>query len=259
MTALLEISNLSKYFGGLAALTEISFGVARGSITGLIGPNGAGKTTCLNVATGFLKPNKGKVFFRGEDVSGLAPHQIAAKGIARTFQDISLFPNLTAWDNVVMGTYLRMGVNLLPTRLSSRKSRSLNRDLSEQTEKILTFMGMERERNILARNLSHGEQRKLGIAIALAVQPDLLCLDEPSVGMNPTESLELAGLIKTFQAREVTILIIAHDMKLVMGVCEKIIVLNYGMRIAEGTPEEITENTEVMKAYLGKRSNHDGR
>ena len=255
---LLEVERLVKVYGGVHAVDDVDFIAEAGRISGIIGPNGAGKTTLFNVITGLDEPTRGRVLFKGRDVTGLAAHRVARLGIARTFQNIRLFKELTVVENIMIGRHARAGhprlsglrtVNALHTLWSREK---VERSIYESARHWMQFFGLEQSANELARNLPYGKQRALEIARALATDPTLLFLDEPAAGMNPAETLELLGMIKRVNALGITIVLIEHDMRLVMNVCERITVLNYGKKLAEGTPEEIRNDPAVIEAYLGR-------
>jgi branched-chain amino acid transport system ATP-binding protein len=248
---MLEIKGLTKKFGGLCAVNELSFTVDRGEIVGLIGPNGAGKTTVFNLITGYLHPTEGKIAFETEDISGKAPSSIAARGVVRTFQATSVFPEFSVNDNIAVACHIknrmRFGAALLHTPGSRRKEASIARKAAE----IIETVGLSEVRDVLAKNLPHGHKRRLGIAIALATQPRLLLLDEPLTGMNAEEVADALRLIKRLWQDGITILLIEHNMKAAMNLCQRLVVLNFGTRLAEGTPAEIRGNPEVVEAYLG--------
>jgi branched-chain amino acid transport system ATP-binding protein len=251
-TALLEIKRLSKYFGGLAAVGGVEMRVSESEILGLIGPNGAGKTTLFNLISGFLPATSGEVRFKGETINHLKPHQIAERGIGRTFQQSVLFMGSTVFVNVFTGFHMRYKGGLLRQFLHTAAARQEESSVERETMEILKFMGMTHLKDEVAANLPHGHQRILGICIALATDPRLLLLDEPVTGMNPAETAHAIELIKQLRQRGMTIILVEHDMKAVMGLCDRIVVLNYGKKIAEGLPQEIKENKEVIEAYLGR-------
>jgi branched-chain amino acid transport system ATP-binding protein len=250
-TRILEVDNVTLRFGGVVALNEVSFHINEGEILGLIGPNGAGKTTCFNVMTGVYQPTSGAVRFRGEPLGRRKRFEITKLGIARTFQNIRLFGNMTALENVMVGadTHHRTGVLSAMFRLP--RHRVEEAEGRARAEELLEFMGLTRVSGELARNLPYGDQRRLEIARALATKPRLLCLDEPAAGFNPAEKAKLMELIRKIRDQGYTVLLIEHDMRLVMGVTDRIVVLEFGRKIAEGLPAEIRDNPAVVAAYLG--------
>jgi branched-chain amino acid transport system ATP-binding protein len=249
--ALLEVDHVTLRFGGVVALNDVDFTLYRGEILGLIGPNGAGKTTCFNAMTGVFRPASGEIRFRGERVAGKKRHQITKLGMARTFQNIRLFPEMTALENVQVGADAHHRTSVVSALLRLPRHWREERDGVAKAHELLDFVGIGGRIQETARNLSYGEQRRLEIARALATDPVLLCLDEPAAGFNPAEKADLLQLIRRIRDRGVTILLIEHDMRLVMGVTDRIVVLEFGKKIAEGTPAEVRDNPAVVAAYLG--------
>ena len=249
---LLELNNVTKNFGKLQAVSNFDFSVAKGDIHSLIGPNGAGKTTVFNLITGMFPVTSGRIVFNGEDITKLGPHEIAQRGIARSFQQTFLFMNSTVLENVLIGFHMHCRAGALKEFLHTSSARKTDREARREALEIIEFMGLRDLKNEIAGNLPHGHQRALGVSIALACNPTLLLLDEPVTGMNPTETMEMVQRIKKIQDRGITIVLVEHTMKVVMDVSDRITVLNYGQKIAEGLHHEIRQNEEVIEAYLGK-------
>jgi branched-chain amino acid transport system ATP-binding protein len=252
-TIALETQKLTKQFGGLVAVSSVDIVVPEHSIFSVIGPNGAGKTTYYNCITGFYYPEEGDVFFYGESILGLTPDQIAYQGISRTYQNIRLFANMTALENILVGEHTRLRANWAEAIVRTPRLNREEKQALEEARRLLKFVGLGGMGDQLARNLPYGAQRRLEIARALASKPKLLLLDEPTAGMNPNETGEMMGFVRRLRDElGITILLIEHDMRMVMGVSDQIAVLDYGAKIAEGTPTEIQRNPQVVEAYLGR-------
>ena len=249
----LQTMGLTKLFGGLSAVDNLDLTVNEGEIFGLIGPNGSGKTTALNLITGFIKPTSGSVLYQGEDITGSKTHSIAARGLIRTFQITSLFEDLTVLENIVHAAHLYNPTSLFGGLANSRRNRRSAAELESKAIEILQLIELEDRLESKARDLSAGSHRYLEIGIALAARPQVLLLDEPATGLNPEEAARLMDLIRILHERGTTVVLVEHNMKLVMSICSRILVLNFGAAIAEGTPEEIVKNETVVSAYLGRR------
>ena len=251
MITLLEARNIGKRFGGLQALSDVSLTIRKGEVYGLIGPNGAGKTTFFNVLTGAYTPDGGEFVFNGSELPSGKPHKVVGRGIARTFQNIRLFRDLTALENVMAGHHIRTRAGIWGVLTQNRFTREEERLTTERAYELLRYVGIERFADVVSKNLSYGDQRRLEIARALATEPQLLALDEPAAGMNATETGQLKQLIQQIRNDGITVMLIEHDVKLVMGLCDRVAVLDFGKKIAEDVPAVVQKDDAVIAAYLG--------
>jgi branched-chain amino acid transport system ATP-binding protein len=250
---LLETKGLTKRFGGLTAVDNLDIVVDKGEIVGLVGPNGAGKTTAFNIITGVMPPTSGSVIFKGKDVTGLKPYEIAKEGLVRTFQLTTVFGEATVLENVIAGSYLSARQGFWQGLFNMRSARNQNREVLQKAMGLLEFMGLAELKDVKANGLPHGHQRILGVAMAMAANPELILLDEPVTGMTPSETKIMMSKLEQIWGEGMGILLVEHNMKAVMGICKRIYVISFGKKIAEGSPEEIIKNKQVVEAYLGVR------
>lgn len=259
MSTILEVKNLTRRFGGLVAVNNINFTVNKGEILSIIGPNGAGKSTLFKLISSFLSTSGGEVLFKGEKISNLSPHVVARKGVVRTFQETTIFRSMTMRENIIVAHHLRAKASLSGYFWGTAKARRDEALFAESADEIITFLGMEAIADELASNLPQGNLRALGIAIGLATSPEILLLDEPFAGMNHDETMHMVDLVRNVQKeRGVTVMLVEHDMPAVMKISDRIVVINFGEKIAEGTPDEIRDNEKVIEAYLGREDDAIG-
>ncbi len=256
MSIILDVQNISKNFGGLKAVSNLSFSVEKGEILAIIGPNGAGKTTVFNLITGFYTVDTGKIIFNDKDITKMHPHKIAKLGIRRTFQNLRLFKNLTVYDNIIAAVYSEYNYNIFSALFNTSKKKEINKKSEQKTLEILEFFNLLSKRDNLAGALPYGEQRRLELARAIATEPKLVLIDEPAAGMNPSEVLDFINLLNAARKQfNLTLLLIEHQMKLVMSISQRIVVMDFGEKIMEGIPEEVKNDKRVIEAYLGSELN----
>ena len=255
---LLQIKGIAKRYGGLTAVNAVSFAVKEHEILSVIGPNGAGKSTLFKLIASFVAPSAGEVLFKGTRISGLSPHAVARKGVVRTFQETTIFKGMTVRDNVIIAHHLRSSAGLAAYYFGTAAARKDEAEFSRSADEIIDFLGLTEQRDKIASGLPHGFLRALGIAIGLATNPQVLLLDEPFAGMNHDETMKAVGMVRALRQRGVTVLLVEHDMAAVMKISDRIVVLNFGEKIAEGTPDEIQRNDKVIEAYLGSEDDSIG-
>ena len=250
---ILQVKDLDKNFGGIKAVNNLTFHVSQGEILGLIGPNGAGKTTVFNVISGTFPPTSGSITYQGKEISGLKPHKIAQMRIVRTFQQTSLFNKMTVRENMIVAGHFQSGVGVLESIFNFKRLQLKTAKQMEENNKILNRLGLNEFQDVLPSNLPYGYQKSLGIALALASNPSLLLLDEPVAGMNPEETIQMMKILQDIRNEGITILLVEHDMKMVMGICDRLVVISFGSKLTEGKPEEVRNDPVVIKAYLGSK------
>lgn len=250
--ALLEVKNLNRRFGGLHAVNDVSFSVREGAIKAVIGPNGAGKTTLFNLISGALRPDSGEILFDGKMIQGMKPYQIASFGLARTFQHVKLFSKMTALENVMIGRHIHSKAEFFPAMLNLPWTWREEKEIVDRSLEIMSFLGIEKMAHQEATSLAYGQQRAVELARAIACEPKLLLIDEPAAGLNIRETVQIGGLIEKIRERGMTVLVVDHDMSLVMGISDEVVVLSYGVKIADDEPLAVQKNTEVIRVYLGE-------
>jgi len=251
MNPLLEVSGIYKYFGGLCAIRDLNFSLEKGEILGVIGPNGSGKTTLINLVSGIYRPNQGKIFYKGQDITGLKPNRLVRLGLSRTFQATVLYSEATVLENALRGTHLHMESGFFNLLLHTKRARGKEKQGMEKAMEYLTFVGLDKVLDQKVKNLPYGYQKFLGVVVALATEPDLLMIDEPAAGLNIEEASEIKEVIEKINGMGITLIVVDHNMRFMMSLCRKMLVLNYGEKISEGDPQTIKKDEKVIKAYLG--------